>query len=58
VTSRINDKVCSANSATVGFTGSGKGMTETHKRTRYDHKAENENDEEFSESAPPNRKRF
>jgi survival-of-motor-neuron-related-splicing factor 30 len=50
--------VSSANPVIVGFTGSGKGMTETHKRTRYDHKAENENDEEFSESAPPNRKRF
>jgi survival-of-motor-neuron-related-splicing factor 30 len=43
----------------VGFTGSGKGMTETHKRKRYDHKADAENDEEYKESiAPMNRKRF
>ncbi|KAH7396756.1 hypothetical protein DE146DRAFT_49591 [Phaeosphaeria sp. MPI-PUGE-AT-0046c] len=42
----------------VGFTGSGKGMTETHKRKRYDHKADVENDVEYNESAPQNRKRF
>ncbi|CAO2655580.1 Nn.00g043830.m01.CDS01 [Neocucurbitaria sp. VM-36] len=42
----------------VGFTGSGKGMTETHKRQRYDHKADADNDEEYNESAPQNRKRF
>jgi survival-of-motor-neuron-related-splicing factor 30 len=42
----------------VGFTGSGKGMTETLKRTRYDHKADAENDEEYSEAAPQSRKRF
>jgi survival-of-motor-neuron-related-splicing factor 30 len=43
--------------AAVGFTGSGKGMTETHKRTRYDHKADVENDEEYGDSVP-SRKRF
>jgi len=32
----------------VGFTGSGKGMTETHKRQRYDHKADADQDEEYS----------
>ncbi|KAG9388485.1 TUDOR multi-domain protein [Pyrenophora tritici-repentis] len=32
----------------VGFTGSGKGMTETHKRTRYDHKGDAEKDEEYA----------
>ena len=32
----------------VGFTGSGKGMTETHKRQRYDHKGDAEKDEEYS----------
>ncbi|KAF2830673.1 hypothetical protein CC86DRAFT_367382 [Ophiobolus disseminans] len=37
----------------VGFTGSGKGMTETHKRTRYDHKADAENDEEYKKEAAP-----
>jgi len=42
----------------VGFTGSGKGMTETHKRTRYDHKADVENDDEYSEAAARSRKRF
>ncbi|EAT86128.1 hypothetical protein HBI56_097310 [Parastagonospora nodorum] len=43
----------------VGFTGSGKGMTETHKRARYDHKADVANDEEYSALAPPQaRKRF
>ncbi|KAF2853051.1 hypothetical protein T440DRAFT_317908 [Plenodomus tracheiphilus IPT5] len=30
----------------VGFTGSGKGMTETHKRLRYDHKADADHDDE------------
>ncbi|KAF3006543.1 hypothetical protein E8E13_005849 [Curvularia kusanoi] len=30
----------------VGFTGSGKGMTETHKRTRYDHKKDADEDDE------------
>ncbi|KAJ4371393.1 hypothetical protein N0V83_004610 [Neocucurbitaria cava] len=29
---------------TVGFTGSGKGMTQTNKRTRYDHKEDARND--------------
>ncbi|KAL1801725.1 hypothetical protein ACET3X_002067 [Alternaria dauci] len=38
----------------VGFTGSGKGMTETHKRQRYDHKGDAEKDEEYS----ADRKRF
>jgi survival-of-motor-neuron-related-splicing factor 30 len=33
-------------------------MTETHKRTRYDHKADADNDEEYSEVAPQSRKRF
>lgn len=42
----------------VGFTGSGKGMTETHKRERYDRKADMENDVEYQDSAPQNRKRF
>ncbi|KAF1845077.1 uncharacterized protein K460DRAFT_365981 [Cucurbitaria berberidis CBS 394.84] len=42
----------------VGFTGSGKGMTETHKRTRYDHKADTVNDDEYNETAPTSRKRF
>jgi survival-of-motor-neuron-related-splicing factor 30 len=42
----------------VGFTGSGKGMTETNKRLRYDHKADAEKDEEYAESAPQSRKRF
>ncbi|KAH7384589.1 hypothetical protein BKA66DRAFT_417020, partial [Pyrenochaeta sp. MPI-SDFR-AT-0127] len=42
----------------VGFTGSGKGMTETHKRKRYDHKADADNDDEYAESAPQSRKRF
>ncbi|KAF2024815.1 hypothetical protein EK21DRAFT_117392 [Setomelanomma holmii] len=37
----------------VGFTGSGKGMTETHKRKRYDHKADADNDDEYGD-----RKRF
>ncbi|XP_014554125.1 hypothetical protein COCVIDRAFT_28740 [Bipolaris victoriae FI3] len=31
----------------VGFTGSGKGMTETHKRQRYDHKADADNDDDY-----------
>lgn len=43
---------------TVGFTGSGKGMTETHKRERYDRKADLDNDVEYKESAPQGRKRF
>lgn len=30
----------------VGFTGSGKGMTETHKRKRYDHKADADKDDD------------
>ncbi|KAJ4381583.1 hypothetical protein N0V86_002947 [Didymella sp. IMI 355093] len=30
----------------VGFTGSGKGMTETHKRQRYDHKKDADDDDE------------
>ncbi|CAG5139502.1 uncharacterized protein ALTATR162_LOCUS503 [Alternaria atra] len=38
----------------VGFTGSGKGMTETHKRQRYDHKADADKDDEYS----ADRKRF
>ncbi|KAH7083018.1 hypothetical protein BKA63DRAFT_561211 [Paraphoma chrysanthemicola] len=42
----------------VGFTGSGKGMTETHKRKRYDHKADAENDQEYGDSALQGRKRF
>lgn len=42
----------------VGFTGSGKGMTETHKRKRYDHKADADKDDDYSESASQNRKRF
>lgn len=33
-------------------------MTETHKRKRYDHKADADNDDEYAESAPPSRKRF
>ncbi|CBX91518.1 hypothetical protein IAQ61_010863 [Plenodomus lingam] len=37
----------------VGFTGSGKGMTETHKRLRYDHKADAELDpEEHPDTIP------
>ncbi|KAL6158966.1 hypothetical protein ACJQWK_03668 [Exserohilum turcicum] len=31
----------------VGFTGSGKGMTETHKRQRYDHKADADKDDDY-----------
>jgi survival-of-motor-neuron-related-splicing factor 30 len=46
------------NMIAVGFTGSGKGMTETHKRIRYDHKADAEKDEEYAEAAPQSRKRF
>ncbi|KAL5114192.1 hypothetical protein ACEQ8H_007940 [Pleosporales sp. CAS-2024a] len=42
----------------VGFTGSGKGMTETHKRARYDHKADAAHDEGYSASAPQSRRRF
>lgn len=42
----------------VGFTGSGNGMTETHKRKRYDHKADVEKDGEYEETAPQSRKRF
>ncbi|KAH9864468.1 hypothetical protein J1614_010402 [Plenodomus biglobosus] len=42
----------------VGFTGSGKGMTETHKRLRYDHKADVDDDDERPEPAAPGRKRF
>ncbi|KAH8730775.1 hypothetical protein GQ44DRAFT_699835 [Phaeosphaeriaceae sp. PMI808] len=42
----------------VGFTGSGKGMTETHKRTRYNHKADAEDDEDFKEAASRGPKRF
>ena len=30
----------------VGFTGSGKGMTETHKRQRYDHKKDADDEDE------------
>jgi survival-of-motor-neuron-related-splicing factor 30 len=34
-------------------------MTETHKRQRYDHKADAENDEEYKEAiAPSSRKHF
>lgn len=33
----------------VGFTGSGKGMTETMKRKRYDHKADVELDDEYNQ---------
>jgi len=34
-------------------------MTETHKRARYDHKADVANDEEYSALAPPQaRKRY
>jgi survival-of-motor-neuron-related-splicing factor 30 len=33
-------------------------MTETHKRTRYDHKADADNDEDYSGPAPQSRKRF
>ncbi len=33
-------------------------MTETHKRKRYDHKADADNDEEYNESTPQSRKRF
>jgi hypothetical protein len=46
------------NMTTVGFTGSGRPMTETHARTRYDHKADAEKDEEFKESAPQARQRL
>ncbi|KAI8935576.1 hypothetical protein NX059_008145 [Plenodomus lindquistii] len=42
----------------VGFTGSGKGMTETHKRLRYDHKADADHDDERTEPASSSRKRF
>ncbi|KAL6709015.1 hypothetical protein ACN47E_002142 [Coniothyrium glycines] len=42
----------------VGFTGSGKGMTETHKRKRYDHKGDADNDDDYPEPAPQSRKRF
>ncbi|KAF1936280.1 hypothetical protein EJ02DRAFT_438650 [Clathrospora elynae] len=42
----------------VGFTGSGKGMTETHKRTRYDLKADADKDDEYPEPTAQNRKRF
>jgi survival-of-motor-neuron-related-splicing factor 30 len=31
-------------------------MTETHKRTRYDHKADAEKDEDYSGPAPQTRK--
>jgi|TARA_R110002003_G_scaffold357_3_gene19102 survival-of-motor-neuron-related-splicing factor 30 len=33
-------------------------MTETHKRKRYDHKADADNDNEYGDSAPQGRKRF
>lgn len=33
-------------------------MTETHKRQRYDHKADADNDDDHSEAPPQNRKRF
>jgi len=33
-------------------------MTETHKRMRYDHKADADHDEERPDPAPVNRKRF
>jgi survival-of-motor-neuron-related-splicing factor 30 len=33
-------------------------MTETHKRKRYDHKADADNDNEHGDSAPQGRKRF
>ena len=41
-------RTSSAFGSRVGFTGSGKGMTETHKRQRYDHKADADQDEEYS----------
>jgi hypothetical protein len=37
---------------TVGFTGSGKGMTETHKRQRYDHKKDADEEYETAEPKP------
>jgi survival-of-motor-neuron-related-splicing factor 30 len=39
--------------ATVGFTGSGRPMTETHARTRYNRKADAEQDEEASKPPAP-----
>ncbi|KAF1832233.1 hypothetical protein BDW02DRAFT_571225 [Decorospora gaudefroyi] len=41
----------------VGFTGSGKGMTETNKRKRYDYKADRD-DEEYSDSTGRNDRRY
>lgn len=48
----------SADHIKVGFTGSGKGMTETNKRTRYNHKADAERDEEYAEAVADSRKRY
>ncbi|RAR08980.1 splicing factor spf30 [Stemphylium lycopersici] len=51
---RTSTEAGSRGKHTFGFTGSGKGMTETHKRQRYDHKADAEKDDEY----PAERKRF